>query len=80
MVDGGGGEYILICEGLCNPALGEVDAAVKAARVGAPGLPVGTDRIWVQQRRLAYTAHVETAGGAFFQCCSCGHVRRYGIS
>lgn len=75
--------YSLICEGVCNPAIGIVDSLVADEAVlvmRRPPHPETWSRdLFVAQRRLAYTTHTPTAVD-HVKCVDCGHARRFGNS
>lgn len=66
----------LICEGRCNPSIRELDAEVLQHKKYSE-LPVGSERLWQQQRRLNYTTH-RLVSEQVARCTDCGHDRRFG--
>jgi len=70
-------EYLLICEGDCNPTIKAVDAEVRRARGILGDQPVGDTRLLARLRRLQYTAH-RMISDNHATCAACGTMRRYG--
>lgn len=81
MVTGGMGDYLLICEGRCNPLLAEIDGAV--ARLGHPterryGWQAAEyQRVVAAQRTLTYTPHFRLSVHQA-TCRVCGTARWFG--
>jgi hypothetical protein len=78
---------LLICEGTCNPNLGELDAVRRAATSTTATSEPDTPRLralpswWLRQmREVVYRPHVREAPGFMsniWTCQSCGATRRW---
>jgi len=73
---GGSLRRLLVCEGRCNPGLGELDRQVREAAKGAAGtaMPRGTEDLWERVRRLKHVWDLQTAAGTW-ACEACGTAR-----
>lgn len=68
----------LICEGNCNPRVGQLDRRVSALRheIGGAG-PLPDLQLLNDLNALHHTPHTETTEDRF-TCDVCGHGRQYG--
>ncbi len=75
----------LICEGDCNPRIGQIDRAIDLARIeqdrraNREHAPLTDTRLTDALGTLTYTFHVEVRP-FFYRCLACGHERRFGRS
>ena len=74
-------DYLLICEGRCNPLIAHIDAAVAALpdtrhmlRDGPEAR--GDESLWAAQRQLRYTRHFRVTPMAVI-CRECGNIRQW---
>jgi len=73
----------LVCEGVCNPLLSQLDHAVdQIRRTGMAKrddarLPLENGEVLDALRRQKHTIHKEVGNGRW-ACQTCGHERKYG--
>lgn len=70
---------LLVCEGICNPGLARLDAAVRRSRGQAAGLGekvvlIGPGETREGLRRLRHTRH-RGLGATLWVCETCGTIR-----
>jgi len=77
-------QYLLICEGACNPGISQVDGDLRRlARVersvSAMRMQLGDSELWLHQKALRHTPH-KMVGDQEAKCLTCGATRQYGGS